>query len=198
MRHQRPGPLLAALPNMLTVLRLILVPVLIVLMVLYPTPDNAGMWWAFAVFFVAGVTDKLDGDLARAWNLVSNFGKIADPIADKALVLPALFLLAYNSVGHKPMAIVVITWICVISIAIRELGISVWRMVLVRSGRVVPASAGGKIKTAVQMGFIGLSLVPWNTFAPEIVANVIGYLVWALLPVATYLALKSGWDYVTK
>ncbi|MBV7363861.1 CDP-diacylglycerol--glycerol-3-phosphate 3-phosphatidyltransferase [Actinomycetaceae bacterium TAE3-ERU4] len=187
---------MALVPNALTILRLCLVPLLIVLMLSYSSPFDSMMWWAFAIFALAGITDKLDGDIARSYNLVSNFGKIADPIADKALVLPALFIVVWNMSGFFISPVVFISWVCVIAILIRELGISVWRMVLVRSGRVVPASAGGKLKTVAQMGFIGLRLVPWNTFLPNFVAYSIGYLTWLILLLATYLALKSGWDYI--
>ncbi|OKL47515.1 CDP-diacylglycerol--glycerol-3-phosphate 3-phosphatidyltransferase [Boudabousia liubingyangii] len=196
-KNSKPGPFLSALPNMLTILRLIMVPILIVLMIKFPSQSQTGMWWSFLVFFLASITDKLDGDIARGYNIITNFGKIADPIADKALVLPAMVLVVWSSWELLPSALVVISLICVVLIIIRELGISIWRMILVRRGRVVPASSGGKIKTVAQMGFIGLSLIPWNTFAGSFVSTVMAYFCWLLLLVATYLALRSGWDYIT-
>ncbi|MGX1737822.1 CDP-diacylglycerol--glycerol-3-phosphate 3-phosphatidyltransferase [Corynebacterium flavescens] len=133
------------LPNFLTSLRILFIPVF-AWMVL------AGHdWWAFGVFAALMVTDKLDGDIARARGLVTNFGKIADPIADKALMTTALVCL--NITGVLPV------WITVV-ILIREFGITVWRMALLRQGKVVPASQGGKLKTVLQALAVALYLCP--------------------------------------
>lgn len=99
------------------------------------------------------LTDKLDGDIARAKNLITDFGKIADPIADKALMITALVLL--NMKYALPV------WVTVL-IIVRELGITLWRMVQLRRGKVVPASKGGKLKTATQSLAVFLYLVPLN------------------------------------
>ena len=109
------------------------------------------MWAAFLVFAALMVTDKLDGDIARARGLVTNFGKIADPIADKALMTAALVSL--NVIGELPV------WITVV-ILVREFGITVWRFALLRQGKVVPASQGGKLKTALQSLAVALYLCP--------------------------------------
>ncbi|MDN6198600.1 MAG: CDP-diacylglycerol--glycerol-3-phosphate 3-phosphatidyltransferase [Corynebacterium flavescens] len=133
------------LPNFLTSLRILFIPVF-AWMVL------AGYdWWAFGVFAALMVTDKLDGDIARARGLVTNFGKIADPIADKALMTTALVCL--NITDVLPV------WITVV-ILIREFGITVWRMALLRQGKVVPASQGGKLKTVLQALAVALYLCP--------------------------------------
>lgn len=133
------------LPNFLTSLRILFIPVF-AWMVL------AGYdWWAFGVFAALMVTDKLDGDIARARGLVTNFGKIADPIADKALMTTALVCL--NITGVLPV------WITLV-ILIREFGITVWRMALLRQGKVVPASQGGKLKTVLQALAVALYLCP--------------------------------------
>ncbi|WP_018297991.1 CDP-diacylglycerol--glycerol-3-phosphate 3-phosphatidyltransferase [Corynebacterium lubricantis] len=133
------------LPNVLTSLRIIFVPVFAWLVL------TQQWWWAFGLFVVLMATDKLDGDIARARNLVTDFGKIADPIADKALMITALVTL--NIASTLPI------WMTVL-IVIRELGITVWRMVLLRQGKVVPASKGGKVKTVLQTLGVALYLCP--------------------------------------
>ena len=125
--------------NALTVVRLVLVPVFIV-MVLHG--NDMGMLVATLVFTVAALTDKLDGYLARRLNLITNFGKLADPIADKALTMSALVLLSY--LGQ-------LWWWVTIVIIVRELGITFMRMAMVRKGAVMAASKGGKLKTTLQI-----------------------------------------------
>ncbi|WP_027004118.1 CDP-diacylglycerol--glycerol-3-phosphate 3-phosphatidyltransferase [Corynebacterium halotolerans] len=139
------------LPNALTSLRILLIPVFAWLVIRGDNQHTTWMWWGFGVFAALMITDKLDGDIARARNLVTDFGKIADPIADKALMTTALVCL--NIIGALPV------WVTVV-IVVRELGITVWRMVMLRRGRVVPASKGGKLKTALQTLAVGLYLFP--------------------------------------
>ena len=153
------------LPNILTSLRILFIPVFAWLVI-------AGHeWWAFGLFTALMLTDKLDGDIARARGLITNFGKIADPIADKALMTTALVCL--NFIGVLPV------WITVV-ILIREFGITIWRMVLLRRGKVVPASKGGKLKTVLQSLAVGLYLWP----LPEWM-NVPTFLVMLLAAVVT-------------
>lgn len=136
------------LPNVLTSLRIIVIPVFAWLALSRPQS-----WWGFVLFALLMITDKLDGDIARKYNLVTDFGKIADPIADKALMITALVVL--NCAFALPV------WITVV-IVIRELGITLWRMGQLRRGRVVPASKGGKIKTTLQAFAVALYLVPMS------------------------------------
>ncbi|WJZ18103.1 Putative CDP-diacylglycerol--glycerol-3-phosphate 3-phosphatidyl-transferase 2 [Corynebacterium guangdongense] len=133
------------LPNVLTSLRIIFIPLFAWLVL------GERFWWALALFVALMITDKLDGDIARARNLITDFGKIADPIADKALMTTALVCL--NIVGLLPV------WMTVV-IVIREFGITFWRMWMLRNGKVVPASKGGKIKTTLQTLAVGLYLLP--------------------------------------
>lgn len=139
------------LPNVLTSLRIIMIPPFAWLMLRGNNEDLPWVWGAFALFVALMITDKLDGDIARAKGLVTDFGKIADPIADKALMTTALVCL--NLIGVLP-------WWITILIVIREFGITIWRMVQLRAGRVVPASKGGKLKTALQTLAVGLYLCP--------------------------------------
>lgn len=139
------------LPNVLTTVRILFIPLFAWLVLKANNEDTALQWWSFACFAVLMATDKLDGDIARARGLVTNFGKIADPIADKALMITALVCL--NLVGALP-------WWITIVIVVRELGITLWRMVQLRQGNVVPASRGGKIKTTLQSLAVALYLIP--------------------------------------
>ena len=133
------------LPNILTSLRILFIPLFAWLVL-------AGHeWWAFLCFALLMLTDKLDGDIARARGLITNFGKIADPIADKALMTAAFVCL--NITGALPV------WITVL-ILFREFGITIWRFFLLRQGKVVPASQGGKLKTALQTLAVALYLCP--------------------------------------
>nr|WP_234947089.1 MULTISPECIES: CDP-diacylglycerol--glycerol-3-phosphate 3-phosphatidyltransferase [Corynebacterium] len=133
------------LPNILTSLRIIFIPVFAWLVL------TQQWWWAFGLFVALMITDKLDGDIARSRGLVTDFGKIADPIADKALMITALVSL--NIASTLPV------WITVM-IIIRELGITFWRMWMLRQGKVVPASKGGKLKTVLQTVGVAMYLCP--------------------------------------
>lgn len=139
------------LPNVLTSLRIAFIPVFVWLVLAGGGTEIGWMWAAFLVFVALMITDKLDGDIARARGLVTNFGKIADPIADKALMTSALVSL--NIIGELSV------WITVV-ILTREFGITVWRLALLRRGKVVPASQGGKLKTALQALAVALYLCP--------------------------------------
>lgn len=175
------------LPNALTVLRILLVPVFI-WVYLMGTP--AARWGALAIFIVASVTDHLDGHLARKWNLITDFGRLADPLADKALTLSAFFLLSY-SLGN------VWFWIFTILVTIREIGITVLREVLRKKGTVVAASTGGKLKTVLQITLIILLLIPWDTFVPNQGILTAVWVVAAILAVVTLaVTMISGWQYV--
>ncbi|MFT4199334.1 CDP-diacylglycerol--glycerol-3-phosphate 3-phosphatidyltransferase [Gordonia sp. (in: high G+C Gram-positive bacteria)] len=136
--------------NYLTVLRLLLVPVFVV--VLFVDDGKSTVWRlaAFAIFVVAAVTDQVDGRLARKYGLVTDFGKIADPIADKALVGAAL-------VGLSVLG--VLPWWVTAVIIVREVGVTALRFWVLRHG-VIPASRGGKLKTMLQSIAIGLYLLP--------------------------------------
>ena len=142
-----PPPGLVNLANMLTVVRLGLVPVFVACLVAGGTAWRIG---AFAAFFTASVTDLLDGRIARQRGLVTDFGKIADPIADKALTGAALVTL--SALGELPW------WVTGVVLA-RELGVTGLRFWVIRRG-VIPASRGGKLKTMLQVIAISLYVLP--------------------------------------
>jgi CDP-diacylglycerol---glycerol-3-phosphate 3-phosphatidyltransferase len=142
-------PSLVNIANALTVARLALVPVFIWFLLAGGTSDRA---IAFVAFAVASVTDLLDGELARRRSLITDFGKIADPIADKALTGSALITLSY--LGELPW------WITSV-IVIREVGVTALRFWVIRRG-VIAASRGGKAKTLLQIIAISLYVLPWH------------------------------------
>lgn len=170
------------LPNALTVLRICMVPLFLWLLLSESGESEVHRWWAAVVFLVASLTDWLDGDLARRRGLVTNFGKIADPIADKALMGSALIGLSLLS--ELPW------WITVV-ILVRELGITALRFWVIRSG-VIAASKGGKLKTLLQAIGLLILITPltgvfstvglWIMYAAVVVTVVTGvdYVVQAL------------------
>jgi CDP-diacylglycerol--glycerol-3-phosphate 3-phosphatidyltransferase len=173
------------LPNALTVLRFLLVPVYAVL--LFQDGGNESWWrfWAWFVFVVAAVTDGLDGKLARRRGQITNFGKVADPIADKALTGTAFIGLSLLGV---------VWWWVTVVIVVREVGITVLRFVIIRHG-VMPAGRGGKLKTMLQT----LSLAAL-TF-PLAVLPLGGawlFVAYVLLGAALVMTVVSGVDYIFK
>jgi CDP-diacylglycerol--glycerol-3-phosphate 3-phosphatidyltransferase len=132
--------------NALTVFRLALVPVFVVALFTHGGHDEMWRVLAWAVFAVASVTDRIDGDIARKRGLVTEFGKLADPIADKALIGAAL--IGLSVLGDLPW------WVTVVML-VREVGVTGLRFWVIRHG-VIPASRGGKVKTLLQSVATGL------------------------------------------
>jgi CDP-diacylglycerol---glycerol-3-phosphate 3-phosphatidyltransferase len=169
------GPRLLNIPNTLTVTRLALVPVFVAFLA------AGGTEWrilAFFVFGVASATDLLDGELARRSGMITDFGKIADPIADKALTGSALVTL--SALGE-------LSWWVTGVIIVREVGVTLLRFWVIRHG-VIPASRGGKIKTVLQMLAIGLYILPIH----------IGWVRPAIMGAAVAVTLVTGADYVAR
>ncbi|SPT53889.1 Putative CDP-diacylglycerol--glycerol-3-phosphate 3-phosphatidyl-transferase 2 [Actinomyces bovis] len=177
---------LCNIANALTVTRLILVPVFIWLML---QSGGVPRLWATIVFMVAALTDQLDGHLARSWNLVTNFGKIADPIADKALTLTAFILLSVAGI---------LWWWVTVVILVRELGITALRFVLLRRNVVMPASMGGKLKTTLQMLGLVCLLMPWSLFAPAGMVQAMKVVGYVAIGAALLVTVATGVDYVVK
>ena len=166
--------------NLLTVLRILLVPVFVVALLQEDGTSSLWRWVASVIFAVAVITDKLDGDLARKHGLVTDFGKMADPIADKALMGSAL--IGLSLLDLLPW------WVAVVILA-RELGITLLRFLVIRYG-VIPASRGGKAKTFVQ------SLAIWLYILP--IDGLLGSVRWWLMGVAIALTVVTGADYVQR
>ena len=138
------------LANYLTVLRLLLVPVFLSLL-LADDGDNAGLRLAATtVFLLAALTDRIDGQIARSRGLITSFGKLVDPIADKALIGGAL--IGLSVLDELP-------WWVTVLVLVREGGVTLLRFVVIRHG-VMPAGRGGKLKTVLQVTAIALYLLP--------------------------------------
>jgi CDP-diacylglycerol--glycerol-3-phosphate 3-phosphatidyltransferase len=164
--------------NALTVLRLLLVPLFGWLLLRQSGTDEWSRIAAFVVFAVAMVTDKVDGDLARSRGWITDFGKIADPIADKALMGTALVGLSLLDQ---------LWWWVTVVILIREVGVTVLRFVVIRYG-VIPASRGGKTKTALQAIAISLYVLPLPADLDPIRV--------VTMALAVAVTLATGLDYV--
>ena len=139
------------LPNKLTILRVIMIPFFLVALLVDGIP--AGKWVALAIFIIASFTDMLDGKIARKYNLITNFGKFMDPLADKLLVSAAL--IALIPLGKIP------AWIVIVIIS-REFIISGFRLIASDNGIVIAASYWGKIKTVTQMVMIVLLIADFS------------------------------------
>ena len=199
------------LPNKLTLLRLCLVPVIMVLLLL---PDSLVPWEiaygvGVVIFAVTALTDMLDGKIARKHNLITNFGKFMDPVADKFMVIgtlmamlfrmlrPDLYGLAYGNV------FTVVFFAAVVAIIFRELAITSLRLVLVNStGTVVAAKMLGKIKTVSQIFCICALMV--EPLLDKLITHLVGDwfaaavypLSWVLVGVMLVFTLWSGFDYI--
>jgi len=164
--------------NLLTMIRLALVPGFVLLLVHGDGHDPAWRSFAWAAFGVAMITDLFDGELARRYGLVTDFGKIADPIADKAIMGAAL--VGLSALGDLP-------WWITIVILVRELGITLMRFWVIRIG-VIPASRGGKLKTLTQGVAVGMYILILTGPLASIRA-------W-IMAVAVVLTVVTGFDYV--
>lgn len=181
--HPQTGPLVRRvrvtnLANVLTLLRLVLVPIFLLALFAGDGHQTPSRIVAFVIFAVAVVTDRFDGALARNYGMVTEFGTLADPIADKTLIGSALIGL---SMLHD------LAWWVTVLILVREVAITVLRFAVLRRG-VIPASRGGKLKTLVQAVAIGLLVLPlsgtWLVAASVVMA------------VAVVLTVVTGVDYV--
>ena len=166
--------------NLLTVVRLLLVPVFAVALFHDGGHNATWRWIAFGIFAVASVTDLVDGELARRRGLVTSFGKIADPIADKALMGTAL--VGLSLLGDMPW------WVTVV-VLVREVGVTLLRFWVIRHG-VIPASRGGKAKTLLQAIAIGLYVLPLTGWLRTLSA--------VILAAAVVLTVVTGIDYVAR
>ena len=168
-------------PNKLTIARVIMIPFFVAFL-MYDIAGSAGKWIDLAIFIIASLTDTLDGYLARRDNLVTNFGKFMDPLADKLLVCSAL--ICFTSLGTLP------AWITIVIIA-REFIISGFRLIAADNGIVIAASYWGKFKTVSQMIMIILMIM-------DIQNTVFQTLITVFIVIAVALTVISLIDYILK
>ena len=168
------------LPNKLTILRVLMIP-FFVLFMLWDITGAADKWIAAVIFIVASLTDMLDGKIARKYNLVTNFGKFMDPLADKLLVSASMICLV--EMGRLP------AWIVIIIIS-REFIISGFRLIASDNGVVIAASYWGKFKTVFQMAMIIVLIFDFG--------GIFGMVETALIWISLILTIVSLADYVVK
>ncbi|MCF6523899.1 CDP-diacylglycerol--glycerol-3-phosphate 3-phosphatidyltransferase [Streptomyces sp. JJ36] len=164
--------------NILTMVRLLLVPCFVLLMLAEGGHDPAWRSLAWAAFTIAMITDLFDGELARRHGLITDFGKLADPIADKAIMGAALVCL--SALGD-------LAWWVTVVILVRELGITLMRFWVIRHG-VIPASRGGKLKTLAQGVAVGMYVLA--------LTGPLASLRWWVMGLAVVLTVGTGLDYV--
>ncbi len=177
------------LPNALTTLRILAVPFFGWALLIDDGRSPGWRWVAWVVFVLAMVTDKVDGDLARKHNLVTDFGKIADPIADKALT--GMAFVGLSLIGE-------LWWWVTAVVLLREWGITLMRLWLVRSGVVLPAGQGGKLKTVVQSIALAMLVVPLRMFSGpwDPIGEALWWVAITLMGIAVALTVVTGADYV--
>jgi len=180
-----PPPLLN-IANVLTGVRLVLVPVFLAALLTDGGTDTGWRLVASGVFAVAAITDRFDGELARSRGLVTAFGTIADPIADKALMGSAL--IGLSMLGQ-------VWWWVTIVIMVREVGITLLRFSVLRHG-IIPASRGGKAKTLVQTVAIGLYVLPLTELTG--VSTTVDVVRASIMAVAVVLTVGTGFDYILR
>lgn len=170
------------LPNVITVVRIVCAPVMLWMLLADGGADSALRWWAAVLFIVAIATDGVDGYLARRYEIVTDLGKLLDPIADKALTGCAF--VGLSILGELP-------WWITIVVLVREIAITVYRFVVV-SDHVLAAAWMGKLKTVAQAIALSLALLPLSGLIGEWIVWVNIITMW----VAVILTIASGIDYV--
>ncbi len=172
------------LPNKLTCLRMILIIPFVIFM-LAGAGEGVYKWIALAIFIIASLTDMLDGQIARKYNLITDFGKFMDPLADKLLVCSAMICLV--ELGRLP------AWICIIIIA-REFAISGFRLIASDKGVVIAANMWGKTKTVSQMAMVILMIANFDIPAISILTTAVMYIACALtlISLVTYIIDNKG------
>jgi CDP-diacylglycerol--glycerol-3-phosphate 3-phosphatidyltransferase len=170
------------LPNAITIVRILCAPVFLWMLLVDGGADGPLRWWAAVLFIVAIATDGIDGYIARRYEIVTDLGKILDPIADKALTGCAF--VGLSILGELP-------WWVTIVVLVREIGITVYRFMVV-SDHVLAAAWMGKLKTLAQAVALSLALLP--------LAGIVGdWIVWVnvvTMWIAVILTIASGIDYI--
>ena len=186
------------LPNKLTMMRMILIPFMMFFYLADFIPHGIGKIVALVIFAVAALTDLLDGKIARKYNLVTNFGKFLDPIADKVLTSAAFFLFMADGTIPAPWGVIVVTIIIT-----REFAVSALRLLASSKGKVLAADIWGKAKTMVTMialpvCFVVSYLVSSGFNLPAIAIDSVAIVSYVMIGVATVLTLLSGVNYIVK
>lgn len=175
------------LPNAITIVRILCAPVFLWMLLADGGADGALRWWAAVLFIVAIGTDGIDGYLARRHDIVTDLGKLLDPIADKALT--GVAFVGLSILGELP-------WWVTIVVLVREVGITVYRFIVV-SDHVLAAAWMGKLKTVAQAVALSLALTPLATLIDSPVwAGVVWWVNVVTMSIAVLLTIASGVDYI--
>ncbi|MEY4492565.1 MAG: hypothetical protein RL085_976 [Actinomycetota bacterium] len=169
------------LPNTITIARIAVAPIFIALLFASPEKTSLQRWLALILFVLAISTDGIDGAIARKRNLVTNLGKLLDPIADKALIGGAL--VALSILGE-------LSWFITGAILLREFGITIYRLIVAKR-RVLAASGGGKFKTIIQSIALGFLVSPLDTYFPWLIPVEM-----ILIYLALFTTIITGLQYV--
>ena len=181
------------LPNTLSIIRVLLVPIFVFTLIFMRDIEIWGLVVPAVIYIITGLTDMLDGKIARKYGLVTDFGKFIDPLADKFMVLASMIaLLVWMLLRGEQMLAMVFVWV-VLVILLRELGVTSLRLVVAgKSGIVVAASMLGKIKTVSQMaGTVIIILEPCIPFFNE--NHILSFV---MMGIMTFTTLFSGIDYL--
>lgn len=181
----KPPPSPWNIANALTVMRILMVPVYGWLLLAEGGDDPTLRFWATGVFLLAMLTDRVDGDLARRRGLITDFGKVADPIADKALM--GMAFVALSVLDELPW------WVTVV-VLVREWGVTALRFFVIRHG-VMPAGRGGKLKTVLQSVTLTLFSLPLWVFP---LSGVWQAAAWVTMVLAVLVTVLTGLDYLLK
>lgn len=174
------------LPNKLSLLRICLIPFFVVFALM---EAQWAQFVALAIFCIASLTDMLDGKIARKYNLVTNFGKFVDPIADKLLVMSALVVLTAQ--GRMP------AWVCILMLA-REFAISGLRQVAADCGKVIAAGKLGKLKTVTQMAAVILLFLLTPVVGEGMLGQTGALVAEIVMYISAFMTVWSGVDYLVK
>jgi len=196
------------LPNKITILRVCLIPIFLLIYLAQPFHEIVNMWLAMIVFIAASITDAIDGHIARKYNLVTNFGKLIDPLADKLLICSALVAFIYTGALRGQFgawAGQFSVWSVIILIS-REFYVSGLRLIALEQGKVLPALKGGKLKMGLQIALVVvvllpiqmLDLIPIQFFWFEWLFIFHRVAVLTLLALATIVSITSAYDYTVK
>jgi CDP-diacylglycerol--glycerol-3-phosphate 3-phosphatidyltransferase len=174
-----------SIPNILTTIRMAFVPLFI--LIFYFTPFKNSYTWATIIFIIAELTDYFDGFIARKYHIISNYGKIMDPLADKLLTGAAFICLALPPVY-------IIDWMIVVIILVREIFVSILREIYARKNIFIPANIMGKLKTFMQMTGLTAALLYISINGQEnIIVSMIFYFYFWLVALVTII---SGFSYI--
>jgi len=196
------------LPNKITILRVCLIPVFLLIYLAQPFHEIVNLWLAMIVFIIASVTDAIDGHLARKHNLVTNFGKLIDPLADKLLICSALVAFIFTGAltgQFLAWAGQLSVWSVIVLIS-REFYVSGLRLIALEQGKVLPALKGGKLKMGLQIALVVVVLLPMQTldilpiqfFWFEWLFVLHQWAVLILLALTTIVSIVSAIDYTRK